>query len=58
MELLGGLVGLIWTIIVIWAIIKTVKSSAGGLAKLLWVLALIFFPVLGLIIWLLAGPKG
>lgn len=58
MELLFGLGSLIWTIVVIWAIIKIVRSSAGGLAKVLWVLALVFFPVLGFLIWLVAGPKG
>lgn len=54
----GGLLGLIWLIIVIWAIVKTAKSSAGPVAKLLWVLILLFFPLVGLIIWLLLGPKG
>lgn len=54
----GGLLGLIWLVIVVWAIIKVAKSSAGGLAKLLWILALLFFPLVGLIIWLLMGPKG
>src|SRR5690554_1633561 len=54
----GGLLGLIWLIIVIWAIVKVAKSSAGGLAKLLWILVLLFFPLLGLIIWFLLGPKG
>ena len=58
MELLFGLGSLIWTIVVIWAIIKIVRSSAGGLAKVLWVLVLVFFPVLGFLIWLVAGPKG
>lgn len=54
----GGLLGLIWLIIVIWAIVKVAQSSAGGLAKLLWILVLLFFPLVGLIIWLLLGPKG
>lgn len=54
----GGLLGLIWLIIVIWAIVKVAKSSAGGLAKLLWILALLFFPLVGLIVWFLFGPKG
>ncbi|KPQ26379.1 MAG: putative nuclease [Halomonas sp. HL-48] len=54
----GGLLGLIWLIIIIWAIVKVAKSSAGGLAKLLWILALLFFPLVGLIIWFLMGPKG
>ncbi len=55
---IGGLLGLIWLIIVIWAIIKVAKSSAGGLAKVLWILVLLLFPLLGLIIWFLLGPKG
>lgn len=54
----GGLLGLIWLIIVIWAIVKVAKSPAGGVVKLLWILVLLFMPVLGLILWLLLGPKG
>lgn len=54
----AGLLGLIWLIIVIWAIVKTAQSYAGPVAKVLWILILLFFPVLGLIIWLLLGPKG
>lgn len=54
----GGLLGLIWLVIVVWAIVKVAKSSAGGLAKLLWILALLFFPLVGLIVWFLMGPKG
>jgi hypothetical protein len=54
----AGIFGLIWLIIVIWAIVKTAQSSAGPVAKLLWILILLFFPLLGLIIWLLLGPKG
>ncbi|MCL7928519.1 PLDc N-terminal domain-containing protein [Halomonas llamarensis] len=54
----GGLLGLIWLIIVIWAIVKVAKSSAGGISKLLWILVLLFFPFFGLLIWLLLGPKG
>ncbi|HAN27841.1 MAG TPA: hypothetical protein DCP75_09010 [Haliea salexigens] len=54
----GGLLGLIWLVIVIWAVVKGAKSSAGGLAKLLWILLLLLAPVVGLVIWLLMGPKG
>jgi energy-coupling factor transporter transmembrane protein EcfT len=54
----GGLLGLIWLILVIWAIVKVAKSPAGGLAKVLWILVLLFFPLVGLIIWFLFGPKG
>ena len=54
----GGLLGLIWLIIVIWAVVKVAKSSAGPVAKLLWILILLLAPVVGLIIWALLGPKG
>jgi hypothetical protein len=53
-----GILGLIWLIIVIWAIVKVAQSAAGPTAKILWILALLFFPLIGLIIWFLLGPKG
>ncbi|AKS40572.1 PLDc N-terminal domain-containing protein [Wenzhouxiangella marina] len=52
-----SLLSVIWLIVVIWAIIKTAQSHAGGVSKFLWILILILFPVLGLIFWLLLGPK-
>ncbi|HBN14842.1 PLDc N-terminal domain-containing protein [Pseudohongiella sp. O18] len=53
----GGLLGLIWLCIIIWAIIKVAQSSASGLAKLLWILLLLFVPLIGLILFLLLGPR-
>jgi len=53
-----GLLSLIWLIIIIWAIVKTASSRAGTGAKVLWILLLLFLPLLGLILWLLLGPKG
>ncbi len=52
-----GIFGLIWLIIVIWAIVRTAQSPAGPVAKLLWILILLFLPVVGLIAWILLGPK-
>ncbi|KFI21424.1 PLDc N-terminal domain-containing protein [Nitrosococcus oceani] len=54
----GGLLSLIWLIIVVWAIVKVAKSGASTLAKIIWIIALIIFPLIGLIVWLLFGPKG
>jgi len=54
----GGLLSLIWLIIVILAIVKVAKSGAGTLAKVIWIIVLIIFPLVGLIIWYLFGPKG
>jgi hypothetical protein len=54
----SGLLGLIWLFIIIWAIIKVASSSAGAGAKALWILLIVLFPLIGLIIWFLTGPKG
>lgn len=54
----NGLIGLIILALDIWAIINVLKSSAGTGMKILWVLLIIFLPVLGLIIWAIAGPRG
>lgn len=54
----NGLVGLIILALDIWAIINVLKSSAGVGAKVLWILLILLLPVLGLIIWAIAGPRG
>ncbi|MEC9483573.1 MAG: PLDc N-terminal domain-containing protein [Halomonas sp.] len=54
----GGLLSLIWLIIIIWAIVKVAKSGTSTLAKVIWILVLIFFPLIGFIAWLVFGPKG
>lgn len=54
----GGLLGLIWLALVIYAIIKTVQSSAGTGAKVIWTLVLLVLPLLGLLAWFIFGPKG
>lgn len=54
----GGLLGLIWLVLVIWAIIKVANSPAGSGAKILWILILLLFPLIGLIVWFFLGPKG
>ena len=53
-----GLLGLIILVLDIWAIIKTLGSPASDIAKLIWVLVILVLPVLGLIAWLIAGPKA
>lgn len=54
----GGVLGFILLILIIYAIVKTAQSSAGGTTKVIWILVLLFLPVLGFILWLLLGPKG
>ena len=54
----GGLFGLLVLVADIWAIVKTVQSGASTGAKVLWIVLIVLLPVLGFIIWLLAGPRG
>lgn len=55
---IGGIFGLIVLIADIYAIVKVIQSGASTLAKVLWIVGIIIFPVLGFIVWLIAGPKG
>jgi hypothetical protein len=54
----GGLFGLLLLIVDIWAIVKTVQSGASTGAKVLWIVLILVLPLLGLILWLIFGPKG
>ncbi len=56
--MLEGLVGLVILALDIWAILKIIGSPASTGAKVLWILLILFLPLLGLIIWYFAGPKG
>jgi hypothetical protein len=56
--MLEGLVGLVILALDIWAILKIIGSSASTGAKVVWILLILFLPLLGLIIWYFAGPKG
>jgi hypothetical protein len=54
----SNLWGLIVLVADIWAIISIIQSGATTGAKVLWILRVLFLPVLGFIIWFFAGPKG
>jgi len=53
-----GILGFIWLLIIIWAVVKVAQSRASSLAKLIWILLLLFVPLLGFILWLIIGPKS
>lgn len=54
----GGILGLIVLALDIWAIVSIIGSSASTGSKVLWTLLVIILPVLGFIIWLIAGPRS
>ena len=53
----GGLWGLLVLAGDIWAIINIVQGKAPDVQKLIWVLVVLFLPVLGLILWFFLGPR-
>ncbi|MDN6860816.1 PLDc N-terminal domain-containing protein [Pseudomonas sp. CAN2814] len=55
---LSGLISLIIFALDIWAIISVLKSSAEMPIKIIWILVIIILPLIGLLIWAIAGPKG
>ncbi len=54
----NGLVGLIILALDIWAILNVLKSGTTVGRKILWILLILVLPVIGLIIWAIAGPRG
>jgi len=55
---MSSLLGLVILVLDIWAIINVVKSRTDTGKKVLWVLLILFLPVVGLVIWALLGPRG
>lgn len=54
----GGFLGLLLLILMVYAVVKIVQSQAGTGAKVLWIVLILLLPVVGLILWALLGPKG
>ena len=52
------LIELVILVLDIWAIVKIWTSGASGLSKIIWTLVILILPVVGFIIWLIAGPRG
>ncbi|HEY0961075.1 MAG TPA: PLDc N-terminal domain-containing protein [Pseudomonadales bacterium] len=53
----NGLLGLLILAGDIWAIINILQSSASNGKKLIWILAVLLLPLLGLILWFFFGPR-
>jgi hypothetical protein len=42
----------------IWAIINILNSSVSNEKKLIWIIAVVLLPLLGLILWFFLGPRS
>lgn len=54
----AGIGGFILLALNIWAIVSIIGSRESTGAKVLWTLLVLVLPVIGLIIWFVAGPRS
>ena len=53
-----GIGGLILLALDIWALVSVIGSNASTGKKVIWVLVILFLPLVGFIAWLLFGPRA
>ena len=42
----------------IWAILNISQAKVSNATKLIWILIVLFMPLLGVILWFFLGPRG
>jgi hypothetical protein len=55
---ISGLGGLLLLALDIWALVSIVGSNESTGRKVLWAVLVIVLPLLGFLIWLVAGPRA
>ena len=53
-----GILSLIILVADIYALYHVITSTASTMSKILWVLGILILPVIGFIVWLIAGPRS
>lgn len=54
----NGLIGVLVLAGDIWAILNIFQSSVSNEKKLIWIIAVVLLPVLGLLLWFFLGPRN
>jgi len=55
---ISGLGGLLLMALNIWAFVSIIGSSDSVVHKVLWCLSVLILPLVGFLIWLIAGPRA
>lgn len=55
---LSGFGGMLLLALDIWALVSIIGSRASDGRKVLWALLVFLLPLLGFLIWLVAGPRS
>ena len=53
-----GLGGLLILAGDIWAMLNISQAKVSNTKKLIWILIVLFMPLLGVILWFFLGPRG
>ena len=53
-----GIIGLLVLALNIWALFSIWTSAASVAAKLVWSIVIFALPVIGLVLWLIFGPRS
>lgn len=51
-----GIWGIIHLVLVVYAALQIINSSADTVKKILWIVIVAIFPLVGLIVWFFIGP--
>ena len=51
-----GIWGIIHLVLVVYAALQIFNSSADTVKKILWIVVVAVFPIVGLIVWFFIGP--
>jgi hypothetical protein len=54
----SGILGFVLLVADVWAIVNVFQSRTTTGKKVFWIVLILLLPVIGLILWLLAGPKS
>jgi hypothetical protein len=55
--MLSTIITLLILVADIWAIVNVFQSGASTGKKVIWLIIILVFPIIGLIVWYFAGPK-
>jgi len=45
-------------VLALWAVFHIAQSRSGPLGKAVWIVIVLFVPVLGFVLWLFLGPRA
>ncbi len=51
-----GIWGIVHLVLVVYAALQIINSSADTVKKIIWIVVVAVFPLVGLVVWFFIGP--